>query len=168
MYVFFYSHKFDIIVVVINMNLGHCVILEIIPTSLKDGDIIQLSALKLNDLILEDRFDYRLNYDLINNGDLVNMISYDKEKFNYLNSTSDIIDNFKNWIGDCKLLIIDNSYTCNYLYDIDNEKESIFKYLGMSYSDDIIDRIVKKYNLESSNYIVDLLYEALIYESNNK
>ena len=31
-----------------------------------------------------------------------------------------------------------------------------------------IDDIIEKYNLEPSNYIVDLLYEALIYESNNK
>ena len=38
----------------------------------------------------------------------------------------------------------------------------------MEYNDNIIDEIIKKYNLEPSNYIVDLLYEALIYESNNK
>ncbi len=38
----------------------------------------------------------------------------------------------------------------------------------MTYNDEIIDDIIEKYNLEPSNYIVDLLYEALIYESNNK
>ena len=27
---------------------------------------------------------------------------------------------------------------------------------------------MKKYNLEPSNHLVDLLYEAIIYESNNK
>ena len=66
------------------------------------------------------------------------------------------------------LLIIDNVYTFNFLESINNNKESIFKYLGLEYSDDIIDKVIAKYNLEPSNYIVDLLYEALIYESNNK
>ena len=36
----------------------------------------------------------------------------------------------------------------------------------MKYNDNIIDEIIEKYNLENSNYIVDLLYEALIYENN--
>ena len=36
----------------------------------------------------------------------------------------------------------------------------------MKYNDNIIDEIIEKYNLENSNYIVDLLYEALIYEYN--
>ena len=30
----------------------------------------------------------------------------------------------------------------------------------------IFDEMIKKYNLESSNYLVDLLYEALIMEYN--
>ena len=33
------------------------IILEIIPTATKNGDVIQLSALKIKDLQLLDRFD---------------------------------------------------------------------------------------------------------------
>ena len=66
--------------------------------------------------------------------------------------------------GDLPLLIIDNSYTRNYLEEFDNKKESIFKYLNLDMSDDVFDRLVNKYNLEASNYLVDLLYEAIIKE----
>lgn len=150
------------------MDNEYYVILEIIPTALKDGDIIQLSALKIHGLSLEDRFDYRLNNKFIDNKDLVDMISYDSKDFNYVDTTKEILDQFKKWIGNYKLLIIDNAYTENYLSDINNQKESIFSYLNMKYSDDIMERVVKKYGLTFSNHIVDLLYEALIYESNNK
>lgn len=144
------------------------IILEIIPTAIKDGDIVQLSALKINELNLEDRFDYRLNYKFIDNKDLVDMISYDSDSFNYVDTTKEIVNKFKKWIGNYKLLIIDNSYTENYLVGIKNKRESIFNYLDMEYSDDIIERVIEKYGLVFSNHIVDLLYEALIYESNNK
>lgn len=149
---------------------GQYVILELIPDSISpsNGNIIQLSALKLDGLKLIDRFDYRLNYDKINNIDLKKLISYDKDSFIYVDDSDDIISNFKKWIEDLPLLIIDNVYTFNFLESINNNKESIFKYLGLEYSDDIIDKVIAKYNLEPSNYIVDLLYEALIYESNNK
>ena len=149
---------------------GQYVILELIPDSISpsNGNIIQLSALKLDGLKLIDRFDYRLNYDKINNIDLKKLISYDKDSFIYVDDSDDIISNFKKWIEDLPLLIIDNVYTFNFLESINNNKEYIFKYLGLEYSDDIIDKVIAKYNLEPSNYIVDLLYEALIYESNNK
>ena len=48
--------------------------------------------------------------------------------------------------------------------EFDNKKESIFKYLNLDMSDDVFDRLVNKYNLEASNYLVDLLYEAIIKE----
>lgn len=146
------------------------VILEIIPTSLNPdkGEVIQLSALKISDLNLIDRFDYRITDDKIPLDSLKELISYDKDKFIYKDSTKEIMDDFKKWIEDIPLLIIDNSYTENYLKDIKNVRESIFSHLNMSYSDDVIGKIIQKYNLEDSNYIVDLLYEALIYESNNK
>lgn len=146
------------------------VILEIIPTSLNPdkGEVIQLSALKISDLNLIDRFDYRITDDKIPLDSLKKLISYDKDKFVYKDSTKEIMDDFKKWIEDIPLLIIDNSYTENYLKDIKNVRESIFSHLNMSYSDDVIGKIIQKYNLEDSNYIVDLLYEALIYESNNK
>lgn len=146
------------------------VILEIIPTAVdpKKGEIAQLSALKLNGLNLIDRFDYRLNDDKIKIEDIKNMISYDKDSFNYVDSKEEILTNFQNFIEDYDLLIIDNEYTANYLEDIENKKESIFKYLKMDFSDDVIEKVIDKYKLEPSNYIVDLLYEALIFESNNK
>ena len=71
---------------------------------------------------------------------------------------------FKEFIEDLPLLIIDNSYTRNYLEEFDNEKESIFKYLNLDITDDVFDRLINKYNLEVSNYLVDLLYEAIIRE----
>ena len=74
---------------------------------------------------------------------------------------------FSKWCEDYNLLIIDNEYTIDYLKNIPNKKESIFKYLGMEFSEDVIERIMEKYQLESSNYIVDLLYESLIYASND-
>lgn len=146
------------------------IILEIIPTAVdpKKGEIAQLSALKLNGLNLIDRFDYRLNDDKIKIEDIKNMISYDKESFNYVDSKEEILTNFQKFIEDYDLLIIDNEYTANYLEDIENKKESIFKYLELDFSDDVIERVIDKYKLEPSNYIVDLLYEALIFESNNK
>lgn len=152
------------------MDKKKYVILEIIPTALdpKKGEIAQLSALKLNGLNLIDRFDYRLNDDKIKIEDIKNMISYDKESFNYVDSKEEILTKFQNFIEDYDLLIIDNEYTANYLEDIVNKKESIFKYLKMDFSDDVIEKVIDKYKLEPSNYIVDLLYEALIFESNNK
>ena len=35
----------------------------------------------------------------------------------------------------------------------------------MEFSDDVIEKLMSKYNLVPSNHIVDLLYEALIYEN---
>lgn len=144
------------------------IILEIIPSAVKNGDIVQLSALKLNELVLVDRFDYRLSDDKIDNEYIKNMVCYDKDSFQYKNTTDEIISDFKKWIEDYDLLIIDNLYTRNYLEKIDNKKESILKYLNLDYSDDVLDELIDKYKLEKSNYIVDLLYEALIFESNNK
>ena len=129
---------------------------------------VQLSALKLKGLNLIDRFDYRLNHDKIENIDLRNLISYDNDSFNYVDNGTEIIDKFKIWSSGLPLLIIDNVYTYNFLEGLDNKKESIFKYLDMEFSDDVIEKVIAKYDLKPSNYIVDLLYEALIYESNNK
>ena len=145
------------------------IIVELIPeaTSPDKGSIVQLSAIKLNGLVLEDRFDYRLKEDNIKIKDLLKIISYDKELFKYVDTSEEIINEFKNWSEDLKLLIIDNEYTKNYLKNLSNEKESILKYLNLEYSDDVIEKIIDKYKLEQTNYIVDLLYEALIYNDNN-
>lgn len=149
---------------------GKYVVLELIPEAMSPdkGNLAQLSAVKLDGLQLLDRFDYRLKKDLLVNPYVKDMVNYDNDSFKYLDSTKDILDEFKKFIGDLDLVIIDNIYTNNYLKDLKNKKISIASLLKMELNDDFIDNIIKKYNLENSNYIVDLLYEALIYESNNK
>ena len=145
------------------------IIVELIPThsSASVGTIAQIQALKLDGIKLIDRFDYRLNENLIENNDLKDLISYDKENFNYVDSHDEIIKAFSKWIGKLPLLIIDNYYTLDYLANIKNKKESVFKYLNLEFSDDVFDKLMKKYELEPSNHLVDLLYESIIKESNN-
>ena len=92
------------------------------------------------------------------------MLDYDNESFKYVKTTKTLMKNFKKFIEDLPLLIIDNTYTRNYLEDIDNKKESVFKYLGLEVTDDVFDKLMNKYGLEPSYYLVDLLYEALIKE----
>lgn len=142
------------------------VILEIIPTAIdpKKGDVAQLSALKIDGIKLVDRFDYRLDKSKINIPDILRMLDYDNESFKYVKTTKTLMKNFKKFIEDLPLLIIDNTYTRNYLEDIDNKKESVFKYLGLEVTDDVFDKLMNKYGLEPSYYLVDLLYEALIKE----
>ena len=142
------------------------VILEIIPTAMdpKKGDVAQLSALKIDGIKLVDRFDYRLDKSKINIPDILRMLDYDNESFKYVKTTKTLMKNFKKFIEDLPLLIIDNTYTRNYLEDIDNKKESVFKYLGLEVTDDVFDKLMNKYGLEPSCYLVDLLYEALIKE----
>ena len=142
------------------------VILEIIPTSSNknNGFIAQVQALKIKDNKIVNRLDLRIKEELINNKDLLKMISYDKEMFDYVNN-NEIIDRLISFVDKDLLLIIDNDYTKSYLEDISNNKESIFSYLNLEYSIDIFDKIINKYNLVPSNHLVDLLYEALMYES---
>ena len=146
------------------------IILEIIPTHSKKelGKIIQLQALKIKDMNLIDRFDYRLNEDKISNKDLVNLISYDKDYFKYVNDDKKILKEFSKWSKKLPLLILDNSYTNDYLSGLKNKKESICNYLDTEYSDDLISELIKKYKLEPSNHIVDLLYESMIMHDNEK
>lgn len=143
------------------------IILEIIPDRLKNGNIIQLEALRIKDLKLVDRLDIRLNEDLIPLDSLKEIVSYDKDKFIYKDTKEEIISEFKNFIDDIPLLILNNEYTNNYLEEIENEKIDITSLLNMEYSDDLIDKIIEKYKLQPSNYIVDLLYEALMFENDN-
>lgn len=146
---------------------GKYIILEIIPTHSKSeyGFIVQLQALKLDGFKLIDRFDYRVVDSLVENKDLLNIISYDKDNFNYTENKNTIIKEFEKWSKGYKLLYIDNEYTLDYIKDLSNAKESIFNYLNMKYSNDSIEKIMDKYHLEPSNNIVDLLYEALIFEN---
>ena len=142
------------------------IILEIIPTSIdpKKSDVAQLSALKIDGIKLIDRFDYRLDKSKIKIPDILKMTDYDNESFKYVKTTKNLLSNFKKFIGDLPLLIIDNSYTRNYLGDFNNDIHSVFEFLNLDVSDDVFDRLMNKYGLEPSNYLVDLLYEALIKE----
>ena len=146
------------------------IIVEIIPThsNSEKGFIAQLSALKLEGLKLLDRFDYRVEDNKIDSIDIKKMIQYDKKSFTYTKNIYFIIEKFKQWAKDFPLLIIEESYTLDYLKELPNKKELVYKYLNMKYKEDIFEDIMKKYNLEPSNHLVDLLYEAIIYESNNK
>ena len=140
------------------------IILELIPTKSKDGDIAQISALKLDGLKLMERFDYRLDKELIKIPELLNMLNYDNDAFKYVKTTKEIMDNFKNFIEDLPLLIVDNDYTREYLKTIKNEKISVFSYFDIEVSYEAFEKLIEKYNLEPSDHYVDLLYEALIKE----
>ena len=140
------------------------IIVEIIPTSLnkENGQIVELTALKLDGLKLIDRFNYRLKKDNVLLKDFLNMCNYDDEEFIYLEETSDILSKFKEWSEDLPLVIIDNTYTLNYLSDFTNNKELIFPYLDLEFSERVMQEMIDKYKLEPSNYMVDLVYEAII------
>lgn len=154
----------------INIEKDKYIIVELIPShsDYRKGDVVQLSALKLYGLQLIDRFDYRLDEKIIENKDLLNLISYDKDSFKYTSDKTLIMKEFKKWSEKIPLLIIDNDYTKDYLSKLENNKESIFNYLDMTISNDVFDKIMNKYHLEPSDHLVDLLYESLIMESNNK
>ena len=146
------------------------VIVEIIPThsNSKVGEIVQISALKLNGLKLIDRFDYRLQPELITNIDIKKMLDYDSDNFTYVKTSLKLFQEFKKFIEEFPLLIIDNSYTRDYLKELKNPKDSVFKYLNLDFSEDVFTQLLKKYQLEPSNHLVDLLYEGLIYEANSQ
>lgn len=153
-----------------NLQKDEYIIVEIIPTHSKaeKGFIAQISALKLKGIKLLERFDYRVDDKLIDNPDLKNLIKYDKKAFTYVDNIYFILEKFKKWAKDLPLLIIEEDYTLDYLKDLKNKKELVFKYLDMEYSLDIFERLMKKYSLEPSDHLVDLIYEAIIYEGNNK
>lgn len=153
-----------------NLNKDKYIIVEIIPThsNSEKGFIAQLSALKLEGIKLIDRFDYRVKDNLIENPDIKRIISYDKDSFTYVDNIYFIIEKFKQWAKDYPILIIEDKYTKDYLNELENKKELIYKYLDLEYSEDIFEIIMKKYNLEPTNHLVDILYEAIIYQGNSK
>lgn len=142
------------------------IIVEIIPTAStpEKGEIIQLSALKLDGLQLIERFDYRLQEDKLPIPEMQSWIDYDKEAFSYVNDSKKILKEFKKWSKNLPILILDEIYTPKYLNRLKNELLPILSFLNETYNEDIIDKLTKKYNLQPSNYIVDLLYESLIQE----
>ena len=146
------------------------IILEIIPdhSDSKKGKICQLQALKIDNLKLIDRFDYRLNKEKIDNIAILKAIDYDNDKFNYLDDSTIILNEFKTWVEDYPLILIEDNYTLGYLKDIENCKELVYPYLNMEHNYNVFDEIIDKYKLEHSNHLVDLIYEAIIYESEGK
>lgn len=153
-----------------NLQKDKYVIVEIIPThsNPEKGFIAQISALKLEGIKLLDRFDYRVNNKLIDSEDIKNIISYDKDMFTYVDNIYFILEKFKQWSKDYPLIILENAYTLDYLKDFNNSKELVYPYLDLEYNSDVFNKIMDKYKLEPSNHLVDLVYEAIIYEGNNK
>lgn len=145
------------------------IIVEIIPTSSNPstGDIIQISALKLDGLSLLDRFDYRLDKNKLPIPEMLSWISYDEELFTYKDNAKTILEEFANWSEKLPILILDETYTLAYLSSLSNQLIPILPFLDETYSTDIIDKLIIKYKLEPSNYIVDLLYECLIQKLGN-
>ena len=147
-----------------NIQNDKFIILEIIPTNIKskNGKIIQLSALKIDGLKLLDRFDYRLKDESLPIIEMKSWIDYDNECFKYVDSEEDILSNFKLFSENLPILILDNIYTKDFFNDFNNNFNYITEYLELEYNEHIIEEIMDKYNLEPSNHIVDLLYEALM------
>lgn len=145
------------------------IIVEIIPTHSKKekGIIAQISALKLKGIVLEDRFDYRVEDRFVENEDLRRMISYAKKDFTYVNNVFFMLEKFKQWAKGYPLLLLDNTYTTSYLEELENPMELIYPYLGLEFEPYVFEKIMKKYQLEPSDHLVDLCYEAIIYEGNN-
>lgn len=153
-----------------NLQKDKYIIVEIIPThsNPEEGFIAQLSALKLEGIKLIDRFDYRVEDKFIENEDLRNMIKYDKKSFTYVNNIYFILEKFKQWAKDYPLLLLESNYTKKYLKEMKNKKDVVYPYLDLEDEPHVFDKILKKYNLEPSDHLVDLVYESIIYEGNNK
>ena len=149
-----------------NLHKDKYIIVEVIPThsDSNKGFIAQISALKLDGIRLLDRFDYRVKDELIENEDLKNLISYDKDMFTYVDNIYFIIEKFKRWAEDLPILIIEDNYTPNYLSELDNSKELIYPYIDVEYSMDVFNKIMDKYKIEPTNHLVDILYEAIIFK----
>ena len=150
-----------------DFNKDKYIIVEVIPTwsNSKNGFIAQVSALKLEGLKLLDRFDYRVKDELIDNIDVLNIIQYDKNMFNYVDNIYFIPEKFKQFVEDLPLLVLDDTYTLDFLSYLDNKKELVYPYIGVEYHEKVFDDIKKKYNLEDSNHLVDLIYESLIFNT---
>ena len=155
---------------IMNLQKDKYIIVEIIPThsNPEEGFIAQISALKLDGIKLIDRFDYRVEDRFLDNDDLKAMIQYDKKNFTYVNNIYFIIEKFKQWAKDYPLLLLEEKYTKKYLKELPNKKETVYPYLDLEEEPHVFDKIINKYNLEVSNHLVDLIYEAIIYEGNNK
>jgi len=146
------------------------IILELIPTATNPaaGEIVQLSAIKVNNFNITSRFDWRVAKSQIRNQELAALFSYDAAEFTCANTSLALMQAFQAWAETFPLFIINNAYTAAYLnyYQIANPTTSVFAQLNTTYHDGIIEELMQTYNLAPSNHIVDLLFEALIYRNN--
>lgn len=154
----------------IDLQKEKYIIVEVIPThsDCEQGFIAQISALKLDGIKLEDRFDYRVDDKFIENDYLRELIQYDKKQFTYVNNIYFIIEKFKQWAKDYPLLLLEEEYTKKYLSEMDNHKELVYPYFDLEFDNEIFNKIIDKYQLQHTEHLVDLVYEAIIYEGNNK
>lgn len=134
------------------------ILLELIPSKSKDGDIIQIEALDIKNNKIINRLNIRY---LANNLDqkLIDMISYDKDEHIYLDSTKSMLKALKDFARDKTIYIMDNGYTKNYLKEFNTS--FIEEFLGEK-KENFLERMIKKYNIKPTNYIVDILYESII------
>ena len=130
------------------------IILEIIPSTSKreTGNILQIQALKLNDLKLLDRFDYRLDIP-INNPDLLNMISYDKENFTYVKDEKKLIKCYEELVH----VIEDNPKS----KDLKTLKDYVKKYENNDLKIVSIRTYYNKYTLQYNNMIKKFPYNII-------
>jgi len=150
--------------------LDEYIIVEIIPTKSKrelGGDIIQVSCLKINNLLLEDSLYLRQKLDYINIPDLVKMLDYGHDYFKTTKYVNEVEKKFKKFIGNTPLLIMDNDYTRDYLSDYPNKKVSIFDMLGFEEHSNVFQEIRDVYHIEDTPDLVTILYEALIAKYND-
>lgn len=154
----------------IDLQKEKYIIVEVIPThsDSEKGFIAQISALKLDGIKLEDRFDYRVEDKFIENDYLRSLIQYDKDHFTYVNNIYFIIEKFKRWAKDYPLLLLEEEYTKKYLSEMKNEQTLVYPYFDLEFDNEIFNKITDKYHLEHTEHLVDLVYEAIIFEGNNK
>lgn len=138
--------------------LNEGILLELIPSKSKDGDIIQIEALDIKNNEIIKRLNIRY---LAKNLDkkLIDMISYDKEDHIYLDSTKEILKTLKDFAKDKTIYIMDNSYTKDYLEEFNTS--FIEEFLNEE-KDNFLEQMIKKYNIQPTNYVVDILYESII------
>lgn len=138
------------------------IIVELIPTTRfkNTGDIAQLCALKCTNNRIS-KLNLRLELEKVQVPDILNMINYDIDNFEYLSTTNKILSKFKTWAKDYKLLIIPNDYTIDYLSDLENEKVSICDIFKTNFSELIIDDICNMYGIDRNQEIVDIIYNAI-------
>lgn len=139
------------------------IILELIPSSRINGDLIEVNALRISDKKIIDRLNIRLDRDKVLNPDLLDMTSYDKENFQYFDSKDKIEKELKSFVKRTPIYHIFDGYTNNYLEYLSNKKHDILEVLNMKYHFDIIDEIINKYKIEPTKYLVDIFYEAMIF-----